>query len=139
MSTATIDDGRDAGGRATQGAVAERIGECEFCGVTDHHLVDGICPTCRPKCTTVGGNRSFIALTREAFGQLAAGAKLAVHNLTGPDDEEDRAPGSAYDIQFRSANASGAKLHGYSGTVVIDEVSDDMLGAEADVSHVRRD
>jgi hypothetical protein len=31
-------------------AAIEAIGTCELCGLTDHHLVDGVCPTCRPKC-----------------------------------------------------------------------------------------
>jgi len=36
-------------------AVDERIGECEWCGRTDHHLVRGECPECRVKARTVGG------------------------------------------------------------------------------------
>lgn len=28
----------------------ERIGTCEICGTIDHHLVDGVCPDCRPRC-----------------------------------------------------------------------------------------
>lgn len=31
----------------------EKIGACELCGVTDHHLIEGVCPACRPKVTTV--------------------------------------------------------------------------------------
>ncbi len=28
------------------------IGTCELCGVTDHHLVDGLCPPCKEKSET---------------------------------------------------------------------------------------
>ncbi len=31
----------------------ERIGTCELCGATDHHLIEGLCPWCRPKTVTV--------------------------------------------------------------------------------------
>lgn len=31
----------------------EKIGTCELCGATDHHLVEGVCPACRPKITTI--------------------------------------------------------------------------------------
>lgn len=31
----------------------ERIGTCELCGATDHHLVAGECPGCRKKCAAV--------------------------------------------------------------------------------------
>jgi hypothetical protein len=31
----------------------EKIGVCEACGATDHHLVEGICPACKPKCRTI--------------------------------------------------------------------------------------
>lgn len=27
----------------------ETIGRCEWCGLVDHHLVDGECPACREK------------------------------------------------------------------------------------------
>ncbi|ACL71512.1 hypothetical protein Tgr7_0414 [Thioalkalivibrio sulfidiphilus HL-EbGr7] len=27
----------------------ESIGECEWCGLVDHHLVHGICPACRAR------------------------------------------------------------------------------------------
>jgi hypothetical protein len=33
--------------------MTETIGTCEICGATDHHLVEGLCPVCRPKTTTV--------------------------------------------------------------------------------------
>lgn len=33
---------------------AESIGICDLCGRTDHHLVDDICPVCRPRVATVG-------------------------------------------------------------------------------------
>lgn len=70
-------------------ANAERIGTCELCGITDHHLVDGICPACQPRCATisVSGDPSFITRSREAFLQLGAGARLALANLDMPDDE----------------------------------------------------
>ncbi len=70
-------------------AIVERIGPCEICGLTDHHLVDGICPTCRPKCATMNvcGNRSFVVVAREKFIQLGAAARLALANLDMPDDE----------------------------------------------------
>lgn len=34
---------------------AERIGRCDWCGLVDHHLVDGICASCADKSHTVGG------------------------------------------------------------------------------------
>lgn len=72
------------------GATAvETIGECEICGLTDHHLVGGVCPTCQPKCMTISvhGNPRFVARAREAFAQLGAGARLVFSNLDMPDDE----------------------------------------------------
>jgi len=32
----------------------EHIGPCELCGTVDHHLIEGVCPVCRPKCKTLG-------------------------------------------------------------------------------------
>ena len=78
------------GALAVRALTVERIGTCELCGLTDHHLVDGVCPTCRPRCATipatapgvalpppslelsVSGNSGFIARSREAFAQLGA-------------------------------------------------------------------
>lgn len=34
-------------------AAAERIGECELCGLVDHHLRDGACPSCAAKYQAV--------------------------------------------------------------------------------------
>lgn len=70
-------------------ATVERIGTCELCGLTDHHLVDGVCPTCQPRCVTISvhGNPRFVARAREAFLQLGAAARLAFSNLDTPDDE----------------------------------------------------
>jgi hypothetical protein len=70
-------------------AAAECIGPCEFCGATDHHLVDGICPTCRPKCMaiSVSGSPRLIARARQTFLQLGECARLALANLDMPDDE----------------------------------------------------
>lgn len=67
----------------------ERIGTCELCGATDHHLVDDVCPTCQPRCVTisVSGNSGFIARTREVFAQLGAGARIVFSSLDMPDDE----------------------------------------------------
>lgn len=67
----------------------ERIGTCELCGGTDHHLVDGICPACRPKCMTiaVSGNPRFVARAREAFMELGAAARVVFSSLDMPDDE----------------------------------------------------
>ena len=31
----------------------ERIGDCERCGALDHHLVDGLCPSCAPLAKTI--------------------------------------------------------------------------------------
>lgn len=33
--------------------MTETIGTCDVCGATDHHLVEGLCPVCRPKTITV--------------------------------------------------------------------------------------
>ncbi len=86
-------------------AIAERIGTCELCGLTDHHLVDGICPGCRIKSTAVSasatapcialpppslescGSRGFVSIARGTFAQRGAGARLALANLDMPDDE----------------------------------------------------
>lgn len=40
---------------ATAIEVKERIGECEICGIVDHHLVRGECPACRAKITRMEG------------------------------------------------------------------------------------
>lgn len=32
----------------------ETIGTCDICGQTDHHLIDDVCPTCRPKVVNLG-------------------------------------------------------------------------------------
>lgn len=33
--------------------MTETIGTCDVCGATDHHLVEGLCPTCQPKTITI--------------------------------------------------------------------------------------
>lgn len=70
-------------------ATLERIGTCELCGLTDHHLVDGVCPTCRPRCATISvhGNPRFVARAREAFMELGAAARVALASLDMPEDE----------------------------------------------------
>ncbi len=67
----------------------ECIGTCELCGATDHHLVDGICPACRPKCIaiSVSGSPRLIARARQTFLQLGECARLALANLDMPVDE----------------------------------------------------
>lgn len=60
----------------------ERIGTCEYCGATDHHLVEGLCPICRPKTVTLsdcGGPVPRLQRVTAAFRELAA--TLALHNL----------------------------------------------------------
>lgn len=32
----------------------ESIGNCDICGRADHHLIDDVCPACRPKVMTIG-------------------------------------------------------------------------------------
>ncbi len=33
--------------------MTETIGTCDVCGATDHHLVEGLCPVCQSRTTTV--------------------------------------------------------------------------------------
>lgn len=40
-------------GERPAAAPAETIGVCELCGEVDHHLVEGVCPGCRPKIRQV--------------------------------------------------------------------------------------
>lgn len=40
---------------ALYNVAAETIGTCDICGRADHHLIDDVCPQCRPKVVTVGG------------------------------------------------------------------------------------
>lgn len=56
----------------------EAIGTCEICGATDHHLVEGLCPVCRPKTIT-------LCETARRQGKTFLRQQLA------PEDE--RAPG----------------------------------------------
>ena len=35
--------------------VPAEIGNCDLCGLVDHHLVDGLCPMCRAKFPNAGG------------------------------------------------------------------------------------
>lgn len=32
----------------------ETIGTCDICGQTDHHLIDDVCSSCRPKVVNLG-------------------------------------------------------------------------------------
>lgn len=65
----------------------ERIGACDWCGAVDHHLVEGLCPTCRPKTITVGDRATACGTPARRQGvtaalqQLAAAAAQALRNL----------------------------------------------------------
>lgn len=51
----------------------ETIGTCDLCGATDHHLVDGACPGCRPRCRTLmSAGAAQILSNIEAFASDAA-------------------------------------------------------------------
>jgi hypothetical protein len=59
--------------------------------LVDHHLVEGVCPTCRPKTFTVGGEATVCGPARRqsktvaALSHLVAVARLALHNTTADD------------------------------------------------------
>lgn len=42
----------------------ETIGSCDICGRTDHHLIDDVCPACRPKAETVSARAPRSAWAR---------------------------------------------------------------------------
>lgn len=84
----------------------EHIGTCEWCGATDHHLVEGVCATCRPKAKTVDALAT------------SCGAKLRDPDQVGA---------------FRRMIESATRALRF-----FDMVDETPLGAEADVSHVRR-
>jgi len=46
--------------------MSERIDYCERCGSLDHHLVEGLCPTCKPLAQSI-----VAKLTEESQGDSA--------------------------------------------------------------------
>lgn len=73
----------------------EAIGTCEFCGSTDHHLVEGLCPICRPKTVNVGTpghidcgtpalGRHPISLA--ALDRMATAALLAIKRMARTEE-----------------------------------------------------
>lgn len=76
-----------AGPLPTYKLLEESIGECELCGVVDHHRVQGVCPSCRTRCVTVCPPAlALSARVRRAIGELAGAASLALQNLDIPDE-----------------------------------------------------
>lgn len=60
--------------------LAERIGTCETCGLTDHHLIDGICPSCRARTQTIYARARLPGLVTglRALSALPAGSFVVV-------------------------------------------------------------
>lgn len=50
----------------------QSIGTCELCGEVDHHLVDGVCPGCRPKI-------------RQVAAEVPLGAEADVSHVLRPE------------------------------------------------------
>lgn len=68
----------------------ETIGTCELCGVTDHHLIEGVCPTCRPKVTTVQITMCGAPPRRRALAalnRLVAASVLALKAKANAEEE----------------------------------------------------
>lgn len=65
----------------------ERIGTCELCGATDHHLVEGVCPVCRPK-VMVTHTPAFSRQQgkREALAQMVDAAVLALKSMARAEE-----------------------------------------------------
>lgn len=64
----------------------ERIGTCELCGATDHHLVEGVCPVCRPKVTVTLCQPPRQQGKREALNQMVNAAVLALKNMARTEE-----------------------------------------------------
>lgn len=61
----------------------EKIGTCELCGATDHHLIEGVCPACRPKVTTVQITMYGAPPRRESLSALSRMVAASVQALKG--------------------------------------------------------
>jgi len=60
----------------------ERIGICELCGVTDHHLVEGVCPACSQK---VAATVEVPSARLPGYPDVPIGAEADVrHAINGP-------------------------------------------------------
>lgn len=85
--------------------VCVNIGDCEICGVTDHHLVEGVCPGCRPKVLTV--TAMMRQLGKTAFlERLVARAALALKDLRR---EESIPLGAEADVSHLRLPKGGAR------------------------------
>lgn len=51
-----------------------RIGTCELCGATDHHLVEGACPVCRARYALAVQSGEEVPLGVESFCALGSDA-----------------------------------------------------------------
>lgn len=65
--------------------LAERIGTCEACGATDHHLIEGLCPACHARTPTIDartpadrGERDNVAVGLRALSTLPRGSFVVV-------------------------------------------------------------
>jgi hypothetical protein len=97
----------------------EKIGTCEQCGLTDHHLIEGECPFCRPKVTVT-----------LCSPQLLTGAQCGRANVpVRPFLSLSVADRDVIRVHIRAAISRA--IAAFSAR---EEVP---LGAEASVSHVR--
>lgn len=65
----------------------EKIGTCELCGATDHHLVEGVCPFCRPKVVvTLCAPPPRQQGKRLALGRMIDAAAQALRNMARTDE-----------------------------------------------------
>lgn len=63
----------------------ETIGTCELCGVTDHHLVKGVCPACRPKVAGTAGTPADAARL-PGYPDVPLGAEADVRHVRLGDE-----------------------------------------------------
>ena len=102
----------------------ETIGTCELCGATDHHLVEGVWPGCRPKITVT------LCAPQPLTDAQCGRANIPVRPFLGLS-VADR---DAIHARMR------ARIHAaFSRAIAAFSAREEVpLGAEADVSHVRR-
>lgn len=57
----------------------EKIGTCELCGATDHHLVEGVCPGCTPKISATVQTPAT-GMRTQGYPDVPLGVEAGVHH-----------------------------------------------------------
>ncbi len=64
----------------------ETVGACEICGATDNHLIEGVCPTCRPKVTVTMCPPPRQQGKRAALNRMVETAARALTEMANTDE-----------------------------------------------------